>query len=224
MKMKWRSTLVGRRKVTNKSYIEEASDDQLIDAFVKSNSWNEFYINLGYRSRNCVSSKGVNITKSRLSVLGLDFVSKFKQPTIPKNQCLNCGKETHNQYYCSTTCQREYYDRNLIEEWQKTGETHCGVQTTIRSAIRKYIYKKQDYKCAICQMLNMWNGKEIKFVLDHIDGDATNNCESNLRLICPNCDSQLPTFKSKNKNSKRNKRKKYTEVYKITKNGKELIK
>ena len=30
-----------------------------------------------------------------------------------------------------------------------------------------------------------------------------NNLRSNIRMICPNCDSQTDTFKSKNKNSKR---------------------
>ena len=54
-----------------------------------------------------------------------------------------------------------------------------------------------------------WNGKELHFVLDHIDGDASNNHQDNLRLICPNCDSQLDTYKSKNKNSARNSRKEY---------------
>ena len=43
------------------------------------------------------------------------------------------------------------------------------------------------------------------FVLDHIDGNADNNNRENLRLICPNCDSQLDTYKSKNKNSARAK-------------------
>jgi Ca2+-transporting ATPase len=35
------------------------------------------------------------------------------------------------------------------------------------------------------------------------DGDASNNKRENLRCICPNCDTQLETYKSKNKNSKR---------------------
>lgn len=56
-----------------------------------------------------------------------------------------------------------------------------------------------------------WNGKELHFVLDHIDGDASNNHQDNLRLICPNCDSQLDTYKSKNKNSARTHRKNYLE-------------
>lgn len=42
-------------------------------------------------------------------------------------------------------------------------------------------------------------GMTLEFVLDHIDGDATNNARENLRMVCPNCDSQLPTFKSKNR-------------------------
>lgn len=34
-----------------------------------------------------------------------------------------------------------------------------------------------------------------------------------MRLICPNCDSQLDTYKSKNKNSARNFRHNYNEKY-----------
>ena len=39
--------------------------------------------------------------------------------------------------------------------------------------------------------------------VDHIDGNASNNRRDNLRCICPNCDSQLDTYKSKNKNGAR---------------------
>jgi protein-arginine kinase activator protein McsA len=37
------------------------------------------------------------------------------------------------------------------------------------------------------------------FVLDHIDGNWKNHKKENLRLICSNCDSQLDTYKNKNK-------------------------
>jgi hypothetical protein len=45
----------------------------------------------------------------------------------------------------------------------------------------------------------MWNGKPLLPTLDHIDGNKQNNLPSNLRLLCPNCDSQLPTRGGKNR-------------------------
>lgn len=84
------------------------------------------------------------------------------------------------------------------------------MSTTLRNVIRYYIKETQNYKCAICGIGDTWNGKELHFVLDHIDGDASNNWKDNLRLICPNCDSQLDTYKSKNKNSARTHRKEYS--------------
>ena len=61
------------------------------------------------------------------------------------------------------------------------------------------IIAEQNGVCAICGMKPEWNGKPLVFILDHIDGHASHNERSNLRCICPNCDSQLDTYKSKNK-------------------------
>lgn len=52
--------------------------------------------------------------------------------------------------------------------------------------------------CEICS-LKLWQGLSIECELDHIDGDRTNHILSNLRIICPNCHSQTPTFRAKNK-------------------------
>lgn len=123
---------------------------------------------------------------------------------MPK-QCAKCGK-TLDRTNKSGFCQL-HYNENLREEkikhWLETGDIGMGVATTVRGAIRDYLYTCQDSKCAICNMKREWNEKPINFVLDHIDGDAANSSRENLRLICPNCDSQLDTFKSKNKNSAR---------------------
>lgn len=124
--------------------------------------------------------------------------------------CLNCNKQIHKNKtgYC-ITCLKIVKDKEKIEKWLKTGDTSCAVGTTLRNGIREYIYRRQNYSCAICGIKNFWNEKPLNFVLDHINGDASNNFSENLRLICPNCDAQLDTFKSKNKESARKFRKKY---------------
>ena len=69
--------------------------------------------------------------------------------------------------------------------------------------VRDYLYEQQEGRCAICGIEDQWNGVTLALIVDHINGDASNNRRENLRLICPNCDSQLPTFKARNRGSGR---------------------
>jgi hypothetical protein len=70
---------------------------------------------------------------------------------------------------------------------------------------RRLLIKKHGIICFVCKKTE-WNGQSIPIELDHIDGDSYNNIESNLRLICPNCHAQTPTYKGKNKGKGRFKR------------------
>jgi len=45
-------------------------------------------------------------------------------------------------------------------------------------------------ECAVCGQKPEWCGKELILVLDHINGVQTDNKLKNLRLLCPNCNSQ----------------------------------
>ena len=59
-------------------------------------------------------------------------------------------------------------------------------------------YKLIPYICSVCRTLPTWNGLKLILVLDHINGINNDNRLKNLRFVCPNCESQLPTYKSKN--------------------------
>lgn len=74
--------------------------------------------------------------------------------------------------------------------------------------VRRHLAEEQDYCCAICGRVDEWEGMSLALALalDHVDGDSANNRRENLRLICPNCDSQLPTFKSRNRGRGRHAR------------------
>lgn len=48
--------------------------------------------------------------------------------------------------------------------------------------------------CAGCGIGPEWNGRPLTLHLDHINGDPTDNRLNNLRLLCPNCHNQTPTF------------------------------
>lgn len=65
--------------------------------------------------------------------------------------------------------------------------------------VRDYLFEQQGGCCVICGTAATWNGAPLALIIDHIDGDASNNQRGNLRLVCPNCDSQLPTYKAKNR-------------------------
>ncbi len=55
-------------------------------------------------------------------------------------------------------------------------------------------------RCSRCE-LKSWLDEPISLHLDHINGSRNDHRLENLRLLCPNCHSQTPTYCGKNKGS-----------------------
>jgi DNA-binding CsgD family transcriptional regulator len=133
--------------------------------------------------------------------------STVKKYSLPKNKkrknkkCNNCKNETKNKF-CSSECSYEYKHRKAYDNFLERNDEYCYGNYTPKR-FKDFFLDEQDNKCLICGIEPKWMGNYLTFVIDHIDGDASNNKRDNIRLICPNCDSQTDTFKSKNKNSTR---------------------
>jgi len=115
-------------------------------------------------------------------------------------KCKNCGKESVKTYstqntFCSNKCSGEY--RNKVWWIEKRPLFESG-ELKSRAAIKRFVLERDGNCCSTCNQEPHHNGKSLTMVLDHIDGDASNNQPENFRLLCPNCDSQQNTYKARN--------------------------
>ena len=55
----------------------------------------------------------------------------------------------------------------------------------------------KEHECEQCRQ-RRWQGAAIPLELDHVNGDRSDNCLENLRLLCPNCHAQTPTYRGRN--------------------------
>jgi len=128
--------------------------------------------------------------------------------------CLVCNKATKRKAYkyCSNKCQRTYQYKEYIKKWkQGLVSGNRGIITkNISSHIKRYLTDLYGEKCFLCgwKQKNLITGK-IPLEIDHINGNADDNVELNLRLICPNCHSLSPNFRNLNKGKGRFWRSKY---------------
>ena len=104
--------------------------------------------------------------------------------------------------FCNNQCAASFKAK---QHWAKQRTAFNEGKLSTRSAIYRLLVERDGNKCSVCNITD-WNGKSIRFWVDHIDGNATNNAPTNFRLICPNCDSQSETFGARNKGNGRKSR------------------
>jgi len=121
--------------------------------------------------------------------------------------CNYCQKEhlVTNKYssrclFCSIQCQQD----SRLDESVKNGSAST-------KSLKRFLIREHGEKCWTCGIED-WNNKKIVFELEHKDGNSENNLLDNLSIICPNCHSQTPTYKGRNKGKGRySRRVRYSE-------------
>lgn len=157
-------------------------------------------VNPRFCSRSCAATHNNRVAPKR------------KKKTSSET-CRNCDTSLSNKYslYCSLKCSAAFRSNERLQRWLN-GDPSVIPGSSSAEPIRSFLLKEQGGLCAICPQNTSWNGLSLTFVLDHVDGDSTNNLRDNLRMVCPNCDSQLPTFKSRNRGNGRHfRRTRYAE-------------
>ena len=116
-----------------------------------------------------------------------------------------CKTPLNSRYqtkYCSVQCQANERKQLIISKIEN-GDTKQD-----HRQYRKYLFAKYGPKCMLCgwSEINPVTNL-VPLEMDHIDGNSENNNLTNLRLICSNCSSLQPTYKSLNKGKGRFSRK-----------------
>lgn len=151
------------------------TDNQLIDAVKTSTSYRQILTQLGLKE----AGGNYKTIKHHIKMLQLDISGLTGQGWLrgKKNPYTKYSKTLNEilvdgSYYQTYKLKNRLLKENLLEK-----------------------------KCYIegCTVETEWNGKPINLRLDHVNGKNDDNRIENLRLVCPNCDSQSETYCGKNK-------------------------
>ena len=149
---------------------------------------------------------GIELPKRR----EINSKETFNKGTGKVRYCLNCGKLLNNRQakYCSNICQTDYQYKQYINRWKSGEETGLSGEYSISQHIRRYLMNKYSCKCQLCGWgeVNPYTNT-TPLEIHHIDGDYKNNNDDNLQLLCPNCHSLIETYKSHNKNGRKQRAK-----------------
>jgi hypothetical protein len=171
-------------------------------------------------------NRGYEASKTKLQAYCIAERHQRLERAAKWRQACYCGAlipyEKRDQKFCSHKCSAAQNNRTRIR-WKmcRCGKRFHGPSKSCQTCTqpkdkpfdllqtdysrRQRLLKELGWMCQLCGITE-WCGKSTPVVLDHIDGNADNNKRGNCRLICPNCDAQLPTFSGRNKGKGRSKR------------------
>lgn len=154
------------------SVIDACDKTELAEVVANCNTFTEILRHFGL----VIAGANVETLKRRLRYDDIDFSH------IPCGINANRGR-------------RLFVDVSLTQDEVLTADSKYSRKTAKRCILRNKII---EYKCVICGQPPEWNGKKLTLTLDHINGINNDHRISNLRFLCPNCNSQTDTFGSRN--------------------------
>lgn len=154
------------------SYITSLSKEKFAEIIAESISFSDALRKLG------LSTDGSNHKplKKRIIEDGVDIFHFGPQPV-------------------SRATEFSRYNPTPLAEVMIEGSTYSRQTLKVR-LIKEGILEE---KCSECKQGNEWQHKKLVLVLDHINGVPNDNRLENLRLLCPNCNSQTDTFTGRNR-------------------------
>ena len=200
--------LFGKANYTNREKIKKILAENGMN-------WEEWLVSVKEReTRYCIVC-GKKLEKDQVKFCSHSCSASYNNSIRKKkngNVCLECGKEIEDtrskRKFCCNECQRDYEYKQYIEKWKNGEVSGMRSATLISQHVRRYMLEKTHCSCEICgcNWVNPKSGKPI-VEIHHIDGNAFNNKEENLQVLCPNHHAMTENYKNNNKNNGRKSRK-----------------
>jgi len=154
------------------------SYQMIFDAISKSKCYSDVIRNLGL---NPQAGNFENI-KNRINEYKID-ISHFLSP----------GQLTQNRMLNNKL---NYFVQKPLEQILIISDKRLDNRKIKKRLFNAGIKKNE---CEICGTGEDWYGKKLSLRLDHINGNNIDYRLENLRILCPNCDSTLDTYCSRNR-------------------------
>jgi len=122
-----------------------------------------------------------------------------------EKKCMTCMRSMSHKHkkFCSHSCYSQDRRNKALAQIKSSGLLTNNNTHRCSPSMKSCLAELNGSNCSICNQEPFWNGKPMIMILDHINGISNDWRLENVRLVCPNCDTQLDTFKSRNKNGNR---------------------
>jgi hypothetical protein len=99
--------------------------------------------------------------------------------------------EISTEHFDARAAQREGSQRRP----RPLGEILVEGSTYSRNHLKERLYREgvKERRCEICGQGEIWNGRSMALILDHVNGVRDDHRIENLRIVCPNCAATFDT-------------------------------